>query len=190
MPLLSALRQLSPRQRLASVLALLLVLPLLWPAHLQIPVAGAGVQDWNPHSFWAYPWGKSVVHKGIDIFAPRGTPVLAAGGGVVLYQGEIPIGGVVILMLGSNWRLHYYAHLASSTVHGGQWLSQGRQIGTVGDSGNAKGKAPHLHYSLVTLIPYLWHWDDSRQGWKKIFYLNPDPLLRPAPRSPTAPTPD
>ena len=62
----------------AYLLALLFLLILCWPERLQIPVAGAGTQDWNPHSYWAYPWGKSVVHKGIDIFAKRGTPTLAA----------------------------------------------------------------------------------------------------------------
>ena len=174
----------------AYLLALLFLLILCWPERLQIPVAGAGPRDWNAHSYWAYPWGNSVVHKGIDIFAPRGTPVLAASGGVVLYQGEIPVGGEVILMLGANWRLHYYAHLASRVVHGGQWLAQGSQLGTVGDSGNARGKAPHLHYSIVTLLPHLWRWDDDRQGWKKIFYLNPDPLLRAAHPDATAPRPD
>lgn len=174
----------------AYLLALLFLLILCWPERLQIPVAGAGPQDWNPHSYWAYPWGKSVVHKGIDIFAKRGTPTLAASSGVVLYQGHIEQGGQVILMLGPHWRLHYYAHLASSRVQSGQWVARGSEIGTVGDSGNARGKPLHLHYSIVTLLPYLWRWDDSRQGWKKIFYLNPDPLLQPARSDTTAPRPD
>ena len=37
-----------------------------WP---QIPVAGASARDWNPRTFWFEPWGRSGVHKGIDIFA-------------------------------------------------------------------------------------------------------------------------
>ena len=84
----------------------------------------------------------------------------------------------------------YYAHLASSRVQSGQWVARGSEIGTVGDSGNARGKPLHLHYSIVTLLPHLWRWDDSRQGWKKIFYLNPDPLLQPAGSDTTAPRPD
>ncbi len=174
---------------LTLILGLILVW-LSWPSKLQIPVAGAGPHDWNHNSFWAYPWGKSVVHKGIDIFAPHGTPVVAASSGLVLYQGEIPQGGVVVLVLGPQLRLHYYAHLASSVVHSGQLVIQGTTLGRVGASGNAKGKAPHLHYSLVTLIPYPWRWDDSRQGWKKIFYLNPDPLLRQVESHAVAPRPD
>jgi len=46
-------------------------------------------------------------------------------------------------------------------------------IGSVGTSGNAKGNPAHSHYSIVTLIPYLWRIDNDRQGWKKLFYLNP-----------------
>jgi len=44
-------------------------------------------------------------------------------------------------------------------------VNQNTIIGSVGDSGNAKGKPPHLHYSIVTLIPYLWRYDgESKQG--------------------------
>lgn len=186
----SSLRLMRKRALIGAVLALLFALSLGWPTQLQIPVAGAAPQDWNHDSFWAYPWGKSVVHKGIDIFAPHGSQVVAASAGIVIYQGEIPMGGVVVLILGPQWRLHYYAHLARSLVQSGQLVTQGSALGAVGDSGNAKGKAPHLHYSLVTLVPYPWRWDASRQGWKKIFYLNPDPLLRPSRPHATAPKPD
>jgi len=46
-------------------------------------------------------------------------------------------------------------------------------IGTVGATGNAKGKSPHLHYSMTTIVPYPWRIDFAKQGWKKMFYLNP-----------------
>ncbi|MGZ4954639.1 MAG: hypothetical protein ACXV8Q_05960 [Methylobacter sp.] len=44
----------------------------LIPVSHQIPVAGATATDWNPASFWYYPWGRSGTHKGIDIFAKAG----------------------------------------------------------------------------------------------------------------------
>jgi hypothetical protein len=39
------------------------------------------------------------------------------------------------------------------------------------------GKPAHLHYSVVSLIPLPWRMDTSTQGWKKIFFLDPDDLL-------------
>jgi murein DD-endopeptidase MepM/ murein hydrolase activator NlpD len=55
---------------------------------------------------------------------------------------------------------------------------QGERIGAVGTTGNAKGKSPHLHYSIMTLVPYPWRIDNGKQGWKKMFYLNPINYLR------------
>ncbi|PHS26598.1 MAG: peptidase M23 [Methylophaga sp.] len=149
----------------------------LIPENLQIPVDSASSKDWNEHSFWYEPWGKSGTHKGIDIFADKGQALLSSSPAIILYTGELARGGKVILSLGSKWRLHYYAHLEYSAVKRWQWVKGGEQIGLVGDSGNAKGKAPHVHYSIVTLLPYVWRIDNSTQGWKKMFYLDPSELL-------------
>lgn len=160
---------------------LLLALLLGWalaPQWLQIPVQGASPRDWNPQSFWFEPWGRSGTHKGIDIFAGQGTPVVAPTYGLVLFRGELAIGGKVLLMLGPKWRLHYFAHLNDYSALPGQPVLPGSPLGSVGDSGNASGKPPHLHYSIITLLPYPWRWDNSSQGWKKIFYLAPNQLLR------------
>ena len=146
---------------------------LLLPQKFSMPVKGAGKADYNPKSFWYYPWGKSVTHKGVDIFAKEGTPVTASTAGFVLYSGQIGMGGNVVLILGSKWRLHYYAHLQKNIISNFSWASRSELIGTVGSSGNAIGKPPHLHYSIITLIPYFWRIDKDRQGWKKMFYLNP-----------------
>ncbi len=62
-------------------------------AEISIPIEGASHSDYNKESFWAYPWGKSVVHKGVDVFAKKGTKVVAASGGLVLYKGYISAGG-------------------------------------------------------------------------------------------------
>jgi murein DD-endopeptidase MepM/ murein hydrolase activator NlpD len=55
-------------------------------------------------------------------------------------------------------------------------------VGTVGDSGNARGKPPHLHYAIVTLLPYPWRITGQTQGWKKAFFLDPGAWLASAAR--------
>lgn len=143
------------------------------PQQLTMPVKGAGRHDYNQQSYWAYPWGKSVVHKGVDIFAQKGTPVVSATDGILLSGGYSTVAGNYLLVLGPKWRVHYYAHLDSITKLRSRVIRKGQAIGTVGDSGNAKGKPCHLHYAIYTPIPYFWLADTGIQGWKKAFYLNP-----------------
>ena len=68
-------------------------------------------KSYSQNSFWAYPWGKSVTHKGVDIFAKKGTEIHPATAGIVLYKGTMPGGGNVVFIPGPKWRVHYYAHL-------------------------------------------------------------------------------
>lgn len=82
------------------------------------------------------------------------------------------------MVLGPKWRIHYYAHLRDINVGFFDLLSAGETVGTVGTTGNAKGKQPHLHYSIFTLIPYLWRIDGAPQGWLKMFFLNPIDFLK------------
>lgn len=143
------------------------------PQNLKIPVKGATKSDYNSKSFWYYPWGKSVTHKGVDVFAKKGTEITSSTSGLVLYSGEISMGGKFVLVLGPKWRLHYYAHLNELKTSSFSFVNKKSTIGTVGTSGNAVGKSPHLHYSILTIIPYVWRIDLDKQGWKKMFYLNP-----------------
>jgi peptidoglycan LD-endopeptidase LytH len=148
------------------------------PEGRQIPVAGAAYKDWNPSSFWYYPWGRSGVHKGIDIFAEEGTPVVAASSGLVVYSGNIDMGGNVVLVLGAKWRFYYYAHLKDIVTHVGQWLKTGEVLGTVGSTGNAKSKPPHLHFTISSLFPMLNQYDPGLpQAWKIVFYIDPNAFL-------------
>ena len=86
-----------------------LVLP--FRKKLIMPVEGATRKSYSQNSFWAYPWGKSVTHKGVDIFAKRGTDIHPATAGIVIYKGKNSRGGNVVYILGPKWRIHYYAHL-------------------------------------------------------------------------------
>ena len=163
----------SKRRVLLLVLLVPIVLGFFIPEPRLIPVEGATSSDWHADTFWYEPWGKSGVHKGIDIFARRGTNVIASTHMLVLYQGSWPRGGKVVLALGPKWRLHYFAHLDAIGTTAGALLARGQVLGQVGDSGNAVGTPPHLHYSIVSLIPRPWKIDSSSQGYKKMFYLNP-----------------
>lgn len=170
-------QQSSRKKKFLLITGIVLVIGFLLPENFVMPVQNAHTADYNAQSFWYYPWGKSGTHKGVDIFAKEGTRVLASTGGVVLYSGTMGRGGNVLIVLGPKWRLHYYAHLQEQIAGTGDFVFAGEEIGTVGTTGNAAGKSPHLHYSISTVIPYFWRADDSPQGWKKMFYLDPTPKL-------------
>lgn len=169
-----------PRRLRKTVLAVLLVIvlaPFAIPENARIPVQGASVRDWNPRAFWYEPWGASGVHKGIDIFAPQGRPVIAAVPGIVIFRGQLKLGGNVVAVLGPKWRLHYFAHLRDSNVHLFEWVAKGERLGSVGTSGNAAGKAPHLHYAVLSLVPRPWKATAQTQGWKRMFFVDPGAAL-------------
>ena len=161
-----------------ALLVIVATIGLLLPANHQIPVAGASSADWNPKSFWYYPWGRSGTHKGIDIFAKEGVPVVAASSGIVVFTGFNDVGGNFVLILGAKWRLYYYAHLQWIDTHSLRLVSAGDVIGTVGSTGNAQGKPPHLHFAIRSLLPLFWQYDGhQRQAWNRVFYVDPGKFL-------------
>lgn len=162
--------------RAALCLLTIVIAGFLLPEHPRIPVQGATRADWNQKSFWFEPWGKSGVHKGIDIFAKQGAPVTAAVPGLVVYRGQMGIGGNVALVLGPKWRLHYYAHLDQSKPLP-FFVAAGEPVGAVGTSGNAAGKPPHLHYAVLSIVPLPWRYSSATQGWKQMFFLDPSQML-------------
>ncbi len=88
-------------------------------------------------------------HEGIDIFAEKGTPVLAATEGIVLRLDETPVGGKVVWVLGPAGHHHYYAHLDRfGNISAGDRIRAGTLLGYVGNTGNAKTTPPHLHYGV------------------------------------------
>ena len=161
------------KKRIFLIFAIILALGLLIPQRGVIPVQNATPKDWSANSFWFSPWGKSGVHKGIDIFAKQGTSVVSAVSGVVIFTGNIDMGGNVVAVLGPKWRIHYYAHLKQVDTHILTWESEGEAIGQVGATGNAAGKPPHLHYSVIRLIPNPLEITTETQGWKRMPYVNP-----------------
>ncbi len=95
--------------------------------------------------------GGQRAHHGIDIFAPRGTPVLAATDGVVRSTSPNNLGGNVVWLADANRRQSlYYAHLDRHAVIEGQQVRIGDTLGFVGNTGNARTTAPHLHFGIYT----------------------------------------
>jgi murein DD-endopeptidase MepM/ murein hydrolase activator NlpD len=88
-------------------------------------------------------------HHGVDIFAPRHTPVLATSRAFVRRVTDWKRGGRVVWLHDRARSLHiYYAHLETQEVRESTWVEPGDVIGTVGNSGNARTTAPHLHFGI------------------------------------------
>src|SRR5690606_13456786 len=104
---------------------------------LAFPIANKSTR--NIASFWGDPRdGDARKHEGIDIFASRGTPVIAASAGRVRRVGDNRLGGKVVWL--SNSKLghsQYYAHLDSQLVEAGEQVNMGDTLGLVGNTGNA-----------------------------------------------------
>jgi hypothetical protein len=90
-------------------------------------------------------------HEGIDIFAPRRAPLVAAANGVVTRVEEYGLGGKIIFLNPDqeDYSL-YYAHLDEQLVQRGQRVKTGDTIGLVGNTGNAQHTASHLHFGIYT----------------------------------------
>jgi murein DD-endopeptidase MepM/ murein hydrolase activator NlpD len=138
---------------------------------LMIPVAGVSAAQLSDTFDDARGDGR--VHDAIDIMAPRGTAVIAAAAGVIEKLFESERGGTTMYIrrTGGQW-IDYYAHLDAYApgVTEGQRVSQGQVIGTVGSTGDASAKAPHLHYAINLMAP--------GESWWQGRAVNPYPLLK------------
>jgi len=115
---------------------------------LGFPVQGKDSK--NIGSFWGAARDGGVrKHEGIDIFAPRGTPAIAAASGIIRGVNTNNLGGKVV-WLWDNQRNQtlYYAHLDSQLVQTGQRVQIGDTLGLVGTTGNARFTNPHLHFGI------------------------------------------
>lgn len=118
------------------------------PSSLPVPVAG--VRAVAIADTWGAPRGRDRRHQGVDIFAPRGTPVLSATRGVVVAVRDQGLGGRQVWVVGPGRERHYYAHLDAwaPRLTRGDLVRVGTRLGTVGTTGNARGTPPHLHYGI------------------------------------------
>ncbi|MDO7873557.1 M23 family metallopeptidase [Hymenobacter sp. ASUV-10] len=118
------------------------------PSLSVFPVQGRS--DAAVGSFWGVDRDEGACrHEGIDIFAPKGTPVLAAAAGYITRTGETPRGGRVVWLADAEGGNHlYYAHLDRQLVQPGQRVRAGDTLGLVGNTGNARTTPPHLHFGV------------------------------------------
>ncbi|HEU5147161.1 MAG TPA: M23 family metallopeptidase [Chryseosolibacter sp.] len=112
------------------------------------PVAGATNKSIG--SFYGAPRDNGRrSHEGVDIFAPKGTPVLAPTDGYISRVGLNRLGGKVVWMKDlKRGHSYYFAHLDSQMVEPGMRVYQGHVLGLVGNTGNAKRTPPHLHFGI------------------------------------------
>jgi len=91
--------------------------------------------------------GKVRAHRGTDYAAPVGTPIWAAGDGIVQKSSYNQFNGNYVFIKHSNTYITKYLHLTKRTVKTGQRVKQGQTIGTLGGTGRVTG--PHLHYEFL-----------------------------------------
>ncbi len=91
--------------------------------------------------------GRSALHTGIDFQAERGTPILAAAGGVVVAQEYHPEYGNMIEVDHGNDLITRYAHASRTMVRKGDLVKQGQKIAEVGSTGRSTGT--HLHFEVL-----------------------------------------
>ena len=122
-------------------------------SQLGFPVEGRGMRSIQS-VFGAERDAGRRQHHGVDIFAPRGTPVLSASDGRVSRVRETPVGGKVVwVRIPGHEASLYYAHLDSQHVSNGQLVERGDTVGFVGNTGNARTTPPHLHFGLYRRGP-------------------------------------
>ncbi len=112
--------------------------PMHWPLEGRVS-SGFG---WRQDPFT----GEQAWHSGVDMVAPKGTPIGAAWDGRVVFVGQRGgYGNMVVLEHAGGWR-SYYAHNDRNTVKVGDKIQAGQQIATVGSTGRSTG--PHLHFEV------------------------------------------
>ena len=117
---------------------------------LAFPVKNGSNKDIQ--SFWGVERdGGQRRHEGVDIFNKKGTPIVAVENGTIARVETNILGGKVVWQrLNLFGQSIYYAHLDSQAVSAGQAVKKGDIVGFMGNTGNAKYTASHLHFGIYT----------------------------------------
>jgi hypothetical protein len=171
-------RRPASRRRLPAALGLIVAAALAVPADAAAawvwPVSGEVI---TPYRNGTDPYATGQ-HRGIDIAAPVGTPVVAAADGDVRFAGTAGSSGLTISIRTGDGYDTSYLHLSSLSVRAGAHVSTGDRIGAVGTTGVRSATAPHLHFGV-------------RAAGTRHDYRDPMALLPPPPpaRAPDPPPP-
>ena len=101
-------------------------------------------------SDWGFPRSGGRTHKGTDLFARHGTPLVAVESGVIMRVAntDTGLGGITLWLRGASGTEYYYAHNSLNAVAPGDRVSGGQVVAYLGATGNAAGTPPHLHFQL------------------------------------------
>lgn len=137
-----------------------------------------GEYEMNPLNGWVNPVGSigefsnsfgyqkpeskgGHIHKGVDIYAPRGSYIYSPEGGEVIAVGTGNVSGNYIKIRSDTGIVYYVAHMdGMSHLSKGDRVRAGATVGNVGNSGNARGTSPHAHFEMRKgnewINPYSW----------------------------------
>jgi len=139
---------------------------------LRIPVLNVRASDLTD-TFTDEREGTGRLHEALDIMAPEGTSVVAAGPGVIekLFTSEAA-GNTIYVRSQDRRTIHFYSHLSeyAEGLREGQRVRRGQRLGTVGSTGNAAPDAPHLHFAILRTTA-------DAKWWEPANAVNPYPIL-------------
>jgi len=119
---------------------------------LRVPIL-LGVKPGSFKDTWQEARSNGKIHEGTDMFAPQGALIVSPTDAVVTRIDTSGAGGIAVYTANPGSETFYYAHLdhVASGLTLGQELKAGDLIGYVGNTGNAVGSSPHLHFTIYSL---------------------------------------